>query len=92
MTLSKTGVLTGLVLFFAIISIFVGMYESSNNTELSTTGETNVNSGSVNFFNNIITGYTDLPPVFNLMFFGTLITIFLWVVITSVIPTLDGGS
>jgi len=93
MTLSKTGVLFGILLFFTILSTFVGIYGQSVNEELEATGELEVDViNNRGFFSNIITGYADLPPAFNLILFGSLGTILLWIAVTSLIPTLDGGS
>lgn len=91
MTLSKTGILTGVLLFYAILSVMIGLYTQSTYIQIDDTS-VNANTGAINFLPAIITGYAQLPTALNVILFGTLLTIVSWIVITSIIPTANGGS
>lgn len=89
MVLSKTGVLAGIILFYSILSVFIGLFASEQQIYLN--DDTVQASGSTSFLGNIVSGYKELPTALNLIIFGSLISILGWIAISS-LPTIDGGS
>ena len=89
MVLSKTGVLMGVILFYSILSVFIGMFATEQQVFLD--GDTQPSTGLTSFFGNIVTGYKELPNAINLVIFGSLLTIIGWIAVSS-LPTVNGGS
>ena len=89
MVLSKTGVLMGVILFYSILSVFIGMFASEQSIYLN--DDTEPATGLTSFFGNIVSGYKELPNALNLVIFGSLLTIIGWIAISS-LPTVNGGS
>lgn len=44
------------------------------------------------FIGNVITGFSNIPIWINTLIFAPLLTVLIYIVVTSFIPTLDGGS
>lgn len=91
MSVSKTGVVLFIVLFFITLSTLVGAYEKWSNTQLNPTGEKDVNIGGDSFIHNVVNGYAELPTALNVIIFSTLGVLIAWVVFSS-LPTINGGS
>jgi len=91
MSVSKTGVVLFVMVFFFGLSAFIGAYEQATYYDIVDTGTDSVNAGGINFFPAIIQGYKDLPTAVNLIIFGSLGVMMTWLVISS-LPTASGGS
>ena len=93
MTLSKTGVLVTILLFFVLLSTIVGLYKSSNGETYTEIDGTEISVGeNYGFSKNIILGYAELPVALNVIIFGILGTTLLFIGVTSLVPTLNGGN
>lgn len=91
MSVSKTGVILFVILFFTMLSTFIGLYEGWSDEQIAVTGESEVSLGGDSFFKNVIQGYASLPASLNAIIFGTLGLLIVWLIYSS-LPTIDGGS
>lgn len=91
MTLSKTGFIYSVTLFYVILSVFMGFYGSLND-EITPNESVLTDNKLMSFLPNIIDGYNNIPTWLNVVLFGPLGIALLFVVITSLIPTANGGS
>jgi len=88
---SKTGVVLWVLVFFSVLSVFIGLYEQHTFYELEDTGKESVSAGTINFLPAVVQGYKDLPTAFNVVIFGSLGVMLSWLVVSS-LPTFSGGS
>ena len=91
MSVSKTGVVLWVLVFFTVLSIVIGAYEQITYEEITVTGEVDKDA-KINFFPAIIEGYKELPIFLNTIIFGILSSLVLWVVLSTFFPTGSGGS
>jgi len=84
---SKTGIVLGFSVFYAIIITLLGFYggtfDNSNNTVQNGTGLASTW--------NIVAGIETIPTWMNVVLFGSMLIAITWL-ITSSLPTLSGGS
>lgn len=92
MSLSKSELLFTTMVFYIILSLFVGFWNTSfSDNTLTGEEKTLTDNNKFNFLPSIITGYTELPLWLNIALFVPLTITLLFVVITS-LPTFNGGS
>jgi hypothetical protein len=94
-TLSKSAIVFIFIIFYAILTVFVGLISNyfgivSGVTTASTTC-TWWGCDVLDVLGNIITGYAILPVWLNIILFGTMTITLTFIIVTS-LPTFNGGS
>ena len=116
MSLTKTGVLLSVIVFYALIFVGLSFYGSTldnyglieddativdtENPYANIITEDDIDSGTAKTINkfpafkdvSIVKAIVDLPGWLNAIIFTPLFVILLWVILTSFIPTLNGGG
>ena len=86
---SKTQILAFILLFYTVLTIYMGFIGSTINTNLDADyGEANNKLMSID---NIISGYSLLPVWINTIIFSTFILVLTFIIVTS-LPTFNGGA
>ena len=84
---SKTGIVLGFSIFYAIIIVLLGFYGGT----FGDSGSTETTESGIGFSWNLIEGISLLPLWINTVLFGSLIIVATWLIISS-LPTLSGGA
>ena len=93
--MSKALLFFFIIMFYAILTVFMGFYgsmiidtEAYYNITVYDTG----NKVGLPLIDNVVTGLNGVPSWVNIILFIPLLTLLLYILITSFVPTLDGGS
>lgn len=91
MSVSKTGVILFMLVFFFGLSSLIGLFEQATYYDIEETDASIIERGKPDFFPAIISGYKELPSSLNILIFGSLGITTAWVFF-STLPTFSGGS
>jgi ABC-type methionine transport system permease subunit len=89
--LSKTELLLTISIFYALLGVFMGLMGSLD-TPVSYDEDTLTDNSKFNFLPSIITGFDSCPLWLQIIFFTPLTVAIFFIIVTSVFPTLNGGS
>jgi hypothetical protein len=90
-TLSKTGILLIVIVFYAVLITLIGYINSYYAQTINPDTADATTNTELNFLGMIITGISELPVWINFILFGSLTIIVGWLIITS-LPLWNGGS
>ena len=85
-----------IIVFYSLLTVIMGFIGTSINmdTGIQTTDYDGMNSWSsdIPVVNNVVTGFSSLPLWVNTVIFTPLIIILFWIVLTTIVPTVDSGA
>jgi len=87
--LNKSELLLVIILFYAFLSVFMGMIGNSLNMDLGE--QSNTIDNKISVIDNVITGYTAFEWWVTVLIFTPLISVLGFVLISS-LPTFNGGG
>jgi hypothetical protein len=92
-SLTKTGILITLLMFYAVLFVLIGLsYSNTNivqNQQIS--GYSVLGSSAFGFFGKIFSGVSVLPWWVNSIIFTPLIIGIVWIIVSS-LPSFNGGA
>lgn len=90
-SLTKTGILFVVIIFYVVIITFIGYINAYFNYDTAINQDNVNNSGFFSFLGLVITGIVGLPVWINTILFGSLTLILSWIILSS-LPTFNGGG